>query len=52
MNRFDRIYALHGLLRDARRPVAGKLLQEKLRCSHATLARIIEDLRDFLGAPN
>lgn len=51
MDRFDRIYALHGLLRDARRPVAGKLLQENLQCSRATLARIIEDMRDFLGAP-
>lgn len=51
MDRFDRIYALHGLLRDARRPVAGKLLQEKLQCARATLARTIEDMRDFLGAP-
>ncbi len=51
MDRFDRIYALHGLLRGARRPVAGKLLLEKLQCSRATLARIIEDMRDFLRAP-
>ena len=51
MDRFDRIYALHGLLRDARRPVALESLQDKLECSRATLTRTIEDMRDFLGAP-
>lgn len=51
MDRFDRIYALHGLLRDARRPVAGKLLQENLQCSRATLARIIEHMCAYLHAP-
>src|SRR3569832_1313375 len=32
-------------------PVAGKFLQKHLQCSRATLRRIIEDMRAFLGAP-
>ncbi len=51
MDRFDRIYALHRLLRQARRPVSGRVLMERLECSRATLFRAIEDLRDRLGAP-
>lgn len=51
MDRFDRIYALDRLLRQARRPVASSVLAEKLECSRATLFRTIEDLRDHLGAP-
>ncbi len=51
MDRFDRIYLLDGLLRNARYPIAGVELQRRLECSRATLCRIIEDMRDFLGAP-
>jgi len=51
MDRFDRIYALHRLLHQARRPVSGRILAEKMECSRATLFRAIEDLRDRLGAP-
>jgi predicted DNA-binding transcriptional regulator YafY len=51
MDRFDRIYALHRLLRQARRPVPTAVLMEKMECSRATLYRAIEDLRDRLGAP-
>jgi predicted DNA-binding transcriptional regulator YafY len=51
MDRFDRIYALHRLLRQSRRPVSGRVLMEKMECSRATLFRAIEDLRDRLGAP-
>ena len=51
MDRFDRIYALHRLLRQARRPVSGRVLMERMECSRATLFRAIEDLRDRLGAP-
>lgn len=51
MDRFDRIYALHKELRNARYPVPGQILQQRLECSRATLNRIIEDMRDFIGAP-
>jgi predicted DNA-binding transcriptional regulator YafY len=51
MDRFDRIYAVHRILSAARYPVPRKVLQEKLECSRATISRIFEDMRDFLGAP-
>ena len=51
MDRFDRIYALHNILSNSRYPVSGKKIQERIECSRATFARIVEDLRDFLGAP-
>lgn len=51
MDRFDRIYALHKELRNARYPVSGQILQQRLECSSATLNRIIEDMRNFIGAP-
>lgn len=51
MDRFDRYYTLHSMLRSARRPVAGKLLQEKLQCSRHTLRRVIEKMCAYLHAP-
>jgi predicted DNA-binding transcriptional regulator YafY len=51
MDRFNRIYALHRILSGHRFPVSGRKLQEELGCSRPTLARIIEEMRDFLGAP-
>jgi proteasome accessory factor C len=51
VDRFDRIYALHRILRAARLPVPRLTLQEGLECSRATVSRIIAELRDFLGAP-
>ncbi len=51
MDRFDRIFEVHKVLSNSRYPVARKIIQEKLECSRATFARIIGDMRDFLGAP-
>lgn len=51
MDRFDRIYRLHTILKYRRTPVSHKALREHLECSRATVTRIIEELRDFLGAP-
>lgn len=51
MNRFNRIYALHRCLGQARRPVSRRRLEEQLECSTATVKRIIQDMRDTLGAP-
>ena len=49
MDRFDRIYALDKELRSACHPVPGKVLQQILECSRATLNRIIEDMPEFYG---
>lgn len=51
LDRFDRIFALHQILAGRRTPIAGKVLREKLECSRATVTRVIEDMRDYLGAP-
>ncbi len=51
MDRFDRFYLLHKALSNARRPVSGKDLQDRLECSSPTLKRIIIAMRDYLGAP-
>ena len=51
MNFFDRVLQLHGILRDRRLPVPREELQTRLECSRATLYRLVEKLRDELGAP-
>lgn len=51
MDKFDRIYALHSVLSNARIPVPKSLLEEKLECSHATIERIIKVMRLYLDAP-
>ena len=43
MDRFDRIYRLHRIIRSARRPAPRKTLEEKLECSRATVNRAIEE---------
>ncbi|AGA34460.1 Transcriptional regulator [Thioalkalivibrio nitratireducens DSM 14787] len=51
MNRADRLFHLHGLLRTARYPVAFDTLRDKLEVSAATLKRDIRYLRDHMEAP-
>jgi predicted DNA-binding transcriptional regulator YafY len=51
MDRYERIFALHKRLKDARMPVSGHVLEEELGCSRATLYRDIAFLRDVLHAP-
>lgn len=51
MDRFDRIFELHKILSQYRRPVARKILEDRPECSRATVGRIIQDMRDFVGAP-
>ncbi len=51
MDRFDRIFELHKILNQYRLPVSRKILEDKLECSRATVNRIIQDMRDFVGAP-
>jgi len=51
MERFDRIYELHDILKTSRYPVSRKQLEEKLECSRNTIGRLIGDLKNFYGAP-
>jgi predicted DNA-binding transcriptional regulator YafY len=51
MDRFDKIYRLHGLLSNRRTPVSLENIKEQLECSKATVTRTIETLRDYLNAP-
>lgn len=51
MDKFDRIYSLHKILINTRYPISRGEIQARLECSRATFSRLVEDLRDFLGAP-
>ena len=52
MDKFDRIYELHKILRDRRTPIARDDLMERLdRCSEPTVYRLIRLLKDHLNAP-
>src|SRR5690606_36837066 len=51
MDRYERIIALHRILRGARYPVTVPRLQEELGCSWATVYRDLAFLRDALMAP-
>ena len=51
MDKFDRIYGLHNLLNSARLPVPRQKILQQLECSRSTFMRLIEIMRDYLGAP-
>jgi proteasome accessory factor C len=51
MDRFDRIYRLHGLLTNRRTPIPLTEIMDNLECSKATVTRCIEELRIYLNAP-
>jgi len=51
MDRFDKIYRLHGLLSNRRTPLSLEQIKEQLECSKSTATRSIETLRDHLNAP-
>ena len=51
MDRFDRIYRLHGLLINRRTPIPLTDIMDKLQCSKSTVTRCIEELRNYLNAP-
>lgn len=51
MNRMERIYRIHELLRGARHPVPMRRFIEELETSRNTITRDFEYLRDMLGAP-
>ena len=51
MDRYERINALHRLLKASRYPVTVARLQDELGCSRATVYRDLAFLRDALMAP-
>ncbi|HUF19686.1 MAG TPA: hypothetical protein VMP00_02930 [Burkholderiales bacterium] len=52
MDKFDRIYELHRILRDRRTPISRADIMARLeRCSQPTFYRLIRLLRDQLNAP-
>lgn len=51
MSRFNRIYKIHDLLRNAHHPVPMRVFMEELEASRNTITRDFEYLRDSLGAP-
>ncbi len=50
MNRAERIFRLHGLLKQ-QRPVSMRRLREEMGASRSTITRDVEYMRDFMGAP-
>ena len=52
MDKFDRIYELHKILRDRRTPISREDLMTRLgKCSEPTVYRLIRLLKDQLNAP-
>ncbi len=51
MDRFDRIYQLHNILKERRTPITRADLIERLGCSRSTLTRLVRTYRDYLHAP-
>ncbi len=51
MDRMERLYALHKLLRGRRTPISADAIAERLGWSRPTTYRVINELRDYLGAP-
>ena len=51
MDKFDRIYQLHNILRDRRTPISREDLMRRLECAEPTVYRLIRLLKDHLNAP-
>lgn len=51
MDKFDRIYKLHDILRDRRTPISRADLMRRLECAEPSVYRLIRVLKDYLGAP-
>ena len=53
MDKFDRIYKIHNILKTRRTPVPRAELAHRLDdCAESTVYRLIRVMRDYLGAPN
>ena len=51
MDKFDRIYKLHDILRERRTPIPRDELMRRLECAEPTVYRLIRVLKDYLHAP-
>ncbi|MCD4813428.1 transcriptional regulator [bacterium] len=51
MDHFERIFKMHRLLKQSRYPISRKQFEEKLKCTRATVKRIMNELKIHLGAP-
>jgi predicted DNA-binding transcriptional regulator YafY len=51
LDKFDRIYTLHTLLRARRTPIAREDLMRELECSEPTFYRLVGVMKNFLKAP-
>lgn len=51
MDKFDRIYQLHNILRARRAPIGREEIAQRLECSEPTVYRLVRILRDYLSAP-
>lgn len=51
MDKFDRIYKIHCILRHRRTPMTREGLMESLECSEPTVYRLIAEMRNYLDAP-
>ncbi len=51
MDKFDRIYKLHGILRERRTPISRSELKSRLDCSEPTVFRLLRLLKEHLNAP-
>jgi proteasome accessory factor C len=51
LERYSRICLLHRLLLNSRRPVPRKTIEASLECSRATVARIMDELRNLTRDP-
>jgi len=51
LDKFDRIYQLHNILRTRRTPIPRAELMARLECSEPTVFRLIRLLKDHLNAP-
>ena len=51
MDRFIRIYKLHGLLKKRRTAISKSEIKDEFECSDASVERVISEMRDYLGAP-
>ena len=51
MDKFDRIFRLHRILRSRRTPIPLEDLMARLECSKSTLHRTVNALKDNLNAP-
>lgn len=51
MDRLERIYKLHALLRNARNPISRRIIEMEMGCGRITVQRTIKDIQAHLNAP-